>query len=110
MCPVQTVTYVSGRSLIALSRPMNVSITNSLPGTIFEVDYLEAPMYAPPSTPAFATSLVTWESVGRLGLESGLKAWAMIKTVAIERTNINGDGLPEPHPPLARQKTDPNMP
>ena len=28
---------------IALSRPMDVSITNRLPGTIIEVEYLDAP-------------------------------------------------------------------
>jgi len=97
---------------IALSRPMDVSITNRLPGTIIEVEYLEAP-YARVTFDlgtCHLHSLVTWESVERLGLEPGLKAWAMIKTVAIERKNISADGLPEPRPPLGRQKTDPKTP
>ncbi len=94
---------------IALSRPMDVSITNRLPGTIVEVEYLDAP-YARVTFDLGASrlhSLVTWELVERLGLEPGLKAWAMIKTVAIARTNICADGLPEPRPALHRLKTDP---
>jgi molybdate transport system ATP-binding protein len=94
---------------IALSRPMDVSITNRLPGTIVEVEYLEAP-YVRVTFDLGAWllhSLVTWESVERLGLEPGLKAWAMIKTVAIASTNISADGLPEPRPALHRLKTDP---
>ncbi len=94
---------------IALSRPMDVSITNRLPGTIVEVEYLEAP-YARVTFDLGACrlhSLVTWESVERLGLEPGLKAWAMIKTVAIERTNLSADRLPELRPPLQRRKTNP---
>lgn len=97
---------------IALSRPMDVSITNRLPGTIIEVDYLEAP-YAQVTFDLGACclhSLVTWESVERLGLEPGLKAWAMIKTVAIERTNVSVDGLPEPRPLLGRRKSDTKTP
>jgi molybdate transport system ATP-binding protein len=97
---------------IALSRPMDVSITNRIPGTIVEVDYLDAP-YARVTFDLGSRrlhSLVTWESVERLGLEPGLNAWAMIKTVAIARTNLSPDGLPEPRPPLARQKIDPGAP
>jgi molybdate transport system ATP-binding protein len=97
---------------IALSRPMDVSITNRLPGTIIEVEYLEAP-YARVTFDLGSChlhSLVTWESVERLGLEPGLKAWAMIKTVAIERTNIKVDGLPEPRPPFGRATADPKAP
>jgi molybdate transport system ATP-binding protein len=89
---------------IALSRPMDISITNRLPGIIIEVEYLEAP-YARVTFDLGSChlhSLVTWESVERLGLEAGLKAWAMIKTVAIERTNLEAEGLPEPRPPLGR--------
>jgi len=65
---------------IALSRPMDISITNRLPGAIIEVEYLEAP-YARVTFDLGSChlhSLVTWESVERLGLEPGLKAWAMI--------------------------------
>ncbi len=92
---------------IALSRPMDVSITNRLPGTIVEVEYLGAP-YARVTFdlgPCHLHSLVTWESVERLGLEPGLKAWAMIKTIAITKMNVSADALPEPRPPLQPRKT-----
>lgn len=91
---------------IALSRPMDVSITNRIPGTIVEVEHLEAPFARVTFDlgSCLLHSLVTWESIERLALEPGLKAWAMIKTVAIERTNISIDDLLEPRPPLARPK------
>ncbi len=92
---------------IALSRPMDVSITNRLPGTIVEVEYLAAP-YARVTFDLGSCrlhSLVTWESVERLGLEPGLKAWAMIKTIAITKMNVSADALPEPRPPLQPRKT-----
>jgi molybdate transport system ATP-binding protein len=88
---------------ISLSRPMDVSITNRLPGTIAEVEYLGAP-YARVTFDLGVCqlhSLVTWESVERLGLEPGLRAWAMVKTVAISKVDINPDKLPQPRPPLA---------
>lgn len=75
---------------IALSRPMDVSITNRLPGTIVEVEHLEAP-YARVTMKLGVTylhALVTWESVERLALVEGLKVWAMIKTVAILKTDV----------------------
>ncbi len=92
---------------IALSRPMDVSITNRLPGTIVEVEYLGAP-YARVTFDLGSChlhSLVTWESVERLGLEPGLKAWAMIKTIAITKMNVSADALPEPRPSLQPRKT-----
>jgi molybdate transport system ATP-binding protein len=95
---------------IALSRPMDVSITNRIPGTIIEVEYLDAPFARVTFDLGSCSlhSLVTWESLERLGLEPGLRAWAMIKTVAIEGTNLSADGLPEPRPPL--RKSDPETP
>ncbi len=96
---------------IALSRPMDVSITNRLPGTIAEVKYLDAP-YACVTFDLGTTrihSLVTWESVERLGLQTGLRAWVMVKTVAISKMDLKPHELPEPRPPLAsrnpRQET-----
>lgn len=81
---------------IALSRPMDVSITNRLPGTIVEVEHLDAPFarvtFAIGAARIYA--LVTWESVERLALEPGLQAWAMIKTVAIANMNVKPDELP----------------
>ena len=85
---------------VALSRPMDVSITNRLPGTIVEVELLTAP-YARIVFDLGTTrldALVTWESVDRLALEPGLKAWAMIKTVAIARDRIAPDDAPSVRP------------
>lgn len=85
---------------IALSRPMDVSITNRLPGTVVAVDYLEAP-YARVTFDLGSVelhSLVTWESVERLALEEGLKAWAMIKTVAIGKDAIKSEDAPRARP------------
>jgi molybdate transport system ATP-binding protein len=93
---------------ISLSRPMDVSITNRLPGTIVEVEYLTAP-YARVTFDLGTTelhSLVTWESVERLALEPGLKAWAMVKTVAISKMDFSGAGLPLPRPALAPRKSN----
>jgi molybdate transport system ATP-binding protein len=70
---------------VALSRPMDVSITNRLPGTIVAIEPLALPYmrvtFDLGSVELFA--LVMLESVERLALEPGLRAWAMIKAVAI---------------------------
>lgn len=89
---------------VALSRPMDVSITNRFPGTIVAVERLAAP-YA---RVAFdlgghrLDALVTWESVDRLALEPGLKAWAMVKSVALAPPRPAADAAlltpPEPAP------------
>ena len=87
---------------------MDISITNRLPGIIIEVEYLEAP-YARVTFDLGSChlhSLVTWEIRRRLGLEPGLKAWAMIKTVAIERTNCQFGRPSRARPPLGRPATD----
>jgi molybdate transport system ATP-binding protein len=89
---------------ISLSRPMDVSITNRLPGTIVEIEHLGAP-YARVTFDLGTTrlhALVTWESVERLALEPGLKAWAMVKTVAISKVGLSPDELPQPRPALSR--------
>lgn len=83
---------------IALSRPMDVSITNRLPGTIVAIEPLALP-YVRVTIDLGSTrldALVTTESVERLGLEIGLRAWAMIKTVAIGKDAVEPDHLPEP--------------
>ena len=41
-------------------------------------------------------ALVTTESVERLGLELGLRAWAMIKTVAIGKDAVQAADIPTP--------------
>jgi molybdate transport system ATP-binding protein len=97
---------------ISLSRPMDVSITNRLPGTIAGVEYLGAP-YARVTFDLGVCqlhALVTWESVERLGLEPGVRAWAMVKTVAISKIEINPEELPQPRPPLAPPGPKPEKP
>ena len=91
---------------IALSRPMDVSITDRLPGTILAVEPQTLP-YVRVVFNLGATqldALVTTESVERLGLEPGLRAWAMIKTVAIGKDAVEAD-LPQPRR-LARAAKD----
>lgn len=92
---------------IALSRPMDVSITNRLPGTIVAIEPLALP-YVRVTFDLGSTrldALVTTESVERLGLEIGLRAWAMIKTVAIGKDAVEPDHLPEPRSwPLGGRK------
>jgi len=83
---------------IALSRPMDVSITNRLPGRIEEILPLDPP-YVRVTFDLGATrlhALVTLESVERLALEPGLSAWAMIKSVAIGPGAIRPSELPRP--------------
>jgi molybdate transport system ATP-binding protein len=83
---------------IALSRPMNVSITNRLPGSIVAIEPLALP-YVRVALNLGTTeldALPTTESVERLGLELGLHAWAMIKSVAIGKDAIEALDLPEP--------------
>jgi len=85
---------------VALSRPMDVSITNRLPGTITAVELLQAPyaLVAFDLGSSQLDALVTWESVERLALEPGLQAWAMIKTVSIEKDAITAEMAPAPRP------------
>jgi len=93
---------------IALSRPMDVSITNRLPGTIVAIEPLALP-YVRVTFDLGSTrleSLVTTESVERLGLELGLRAWAMIKTVAIGKDAVEPDLIPEPRRWPSADKTD----
>ncbi|HMK91081.1 MAG TPA: TOBE domain-containing protein [Methylocystis sp.] len=83
---------------IALSRPMDVSITNRLPGSIVALEPLRPPfvrvVFNLGSTDLIA--LVTLESVERLALEPGLRAWAMIKSVAIDGKAIEPEAPPQP--------------
>ena len=93
---------------IALARPMDVSITNRLPGTIIEVESLELP-FVRVTLDLGANrlhALVTTESVERLALEPGLRAWAMIKTVAIADVALETSALPAPRRWPAADKPD----
>lgn len=91
---------------IALSRPMDVSITNRMPGEIIEITPLEAPYvrvaFNLGHTRLYA--LVTGESVERLALAPGLRAWVMIKAVVIAGQSLRPDRAPKPRPwPLDRR-------
>jgi len=92
---------------IALSRPMDVSITNRLPGRISDIEYLTPP-YVRVAFDLGKTSLqalVTKESILRLALEPGLSAWVMIKAVAISNGGIMPDHVPAPRPWPSARKT-----
>ncbi len=83
---------------VALSRPMDVSITNRLPGEIAELEFLTPP-YVRATFDLGRTrlhALITRESVERLALVPGLKAWAMIKAVAI--SDLSQERAPRPRP------------
>ncbi len=89
---------------VALTRPMDVSITNRFPGTIAEVEHLAAP-YARVTFDLGSNrlhALVTWESVERLALEPGLRAWVMIKSVALSDPRVIRDEPESPPPPEPR--------
>jgi molybdate transport system ATP-binding protein len=90
---------------IALSRPMDVSITNRLPGEIVEIAPLDPP-YVRVTFDLGKTrlhALVTGESVERLALVPGLRAWVMIKAVAIAELSLPPDRAPRLRPwPLDR--------
>ena len=97
---------------IALSRPMDVSITNRLPGEIAEIEFL-VPPYVRTTLALGETrihALVTRESVARLALVPGLKAWAMIKAVAISGRVLTPDHSPRPRPWPSDQMTNRQRP
>lgn len=81
---------------IALSRPMDISITNRLPGTITALEPLGLPYVRLTVTlgQTALAALVTTESVARLGLEPDVRVWAMIKTVAIGNSLADSSDLP----------------
>lgn len=83
---------------IALSRPMDVSILNRLPGEITELEFLAPPFVRAALSLGGASlnAMVTRESVERLALVEGLRAWAMIKAVAISGRTLDPDEAPLP--------------
>ena len=93
-----TVTIEARDVSVALSRPMDVSITNRLPGRIVEIQPLDLPYMRVTFDlgSVHLHALVTTESVERLALEKGLLAWAMIKSVAIEADAVRSSELPRP--------------
>ncbi len=97
---------------IALSRPMDVSITNRLPGTITELACLDPP-YVRARFELGTTrlvALITRESVERLALVAGLNAWVMIKAVAISRDALTPDRAPTPRPWPSDRRTSRGKP
>jgi molybdate transport system ATP-binding protein len=97
---------------IALSRPMDVSITNRLPGEIAELEFMTPP-YVRATFDLGKTrlhSLITRESVERLALVPGLKAWAMIKAAAISGRPLKQDRAPQPRPWPSDRKTNRETP
>ena len=83
---------------IALSRPMDVSILNRLPGSIVGLTPMRLPFVRVAvslgTTQIYA--LVTAESVDRLALEEGLRVWAMLKSLAIAQERLPPSRLPTP--------------
>jgi molybdate transport system ATP-binding protein len=96
---------------IALSRPMDVSITNRLPGRIAELVPLSPP-YVRVTCDLGRTqlhALVMRESVDRLALVPGLKVWIMIKAAAIAGLDLSPDLAPRPRPWPLRRKSNPEI-
>lgn len=76
---------------LSLSRPMDVSITNRLPGRLVAIadqsgPYTEAIVDV--GGGVTIRSLITRESAIRLGLEPGLAVWALVKTVAFDNRSV----------------------
>ncbi|MDI4656103.1 molybdenum ABC transporter ATP-binding protein [Xanthobacter autotrophicus] len=71
---------------LSLSRPIDVSVTNRLSGTIASITRAEGPFADVEVALAHGKlhSLVTQESVQRLALEPGMAVWAMIKAVTVD--------------------------
>ena len=71
---------------LSLSRPIDVSVTNRLSGTIASITRAEGPFADVEVALAHGKlhSLVTQESVQRLALEPGMPVWAMIKAVTVD--------------------------
>ena len=83
---------------IALSRPMDVTILNRLPGEIVSLERLSPPFVVATLSLGGAElqAIITRESVERLALIEGLRAWAMIKAVAISGRTLDPDAAPYP--------------
>ncbi len=94
---------------IALSRPMDVTITNRLPGRIAELAPL-APPYVRATCDLGMTqihALLIAESVDRLALVPGLRVWVMIKAAAITGLDVKPNRAPLPRPWPLRRTSNP---
>ncbi|MEM8916666.1 MAG: TOBE domain-containing protein, partial [Pseudomonadota bacterium] len=76
---------------LALREPQDVSINNILPGHVVEISQ-DGPAAALVMLDCGAPLMarVTQNSVQRLGLAPGVRLYAMIKAVAVERVSIGG--------------------
>ncbi|MFG1402677.1 molybdenum ABC transporter ATP-binding protein [Xanthobacter sediminis] len=89
---------------LSLSRPIDVSVTNRLCGTIGAIrreggPYATVEVSLPHGR---LQSLVTLESVERLALEEGMPVWAMIKAVAVDSRSPAFPAQSEPFSPPSR--------
>ncbi|WP_394020917.1 molybdenum ABC transporter ATP-binding protein [Xanthobacter pseudotagetidis] len=99
---------------LSLSRPMDVSVTNRLAGTISAITRAEGPFADVEVALAHTKlhSLVTQESVQRLGLEAGTPVWAMIKAVTVDSrpAGFSSPGAEILSPPLPAAPAQPPSP
>lgn len=80
---------------LAVSAPIDVSVTNRLPGVVADIVVREGP-YADVAVSLGETrirALITRESMQRLTLRPGVRVWAMVKTVAFDGRTL---GLTRP--------------
>ena len=87
---------------LSLSRPMDVSITNRLPGRLIGLTRSDGP-YVEATIDiggVILQSLITGESAARLGLEPGLDVWALIKSVAVDGRTAGVTRAPSPSSPI----------
>ncbi|MGE4373610.1 MAG: molybdenum ABC transporter ATP-binding protein [Xanthobacter sp.] len=102
---------------LSLSRPMDVSITNRLPGIIYALRREEGPYVnvemalGKDGEDSRLQALVTIESVARLALEPGMTVWAMIKTVAVDNRSRHFAPRSEPlaGPPSRPERAPPAL-
>lgn len=101
---------------LSLSRPIDVSVTNRLSGTIARITREEGPFADVEVHLASGRihALVTQESVQRLALEPGMTVWAMIKAVTVDSRPLGFDSpgaefrTPSPQP-VAPQAPPPGL-
>ncbi len=92
--PVGAVVRVRVRArdvILAIERPVGLSVQNVLDGVVAEVSH-EPGAYAEVKVEAGGMALlarVTRDSVERLGLEPGRSVYALVKSVAIDRQSIS---------------------
>ncbi len=75
---------------LALSRPMDVSIVNKLPGRVLQIVPRDGP-YADVIVDLGSRTLralITRESCDRLGLQPGTPVWTMVKSVALDSRSV----------------------